>query len=446
MGFNSESGLAVGTALEGFSVTENPTAPGGEVTASISIVNTHEELQESLSMSFEAQGRYGFYSGSAKTKFSESTKFNSTSTFLVARCIVENALRRGKNFAVTPGAKALLTPEGFDAFKNAFGDSFVRGLQTGGEFYAVIRITSISTSTQSELAATLQAEANGLVVGGSFKGAFTTANESASTRSEFAATMYQRAGTGTQIAPTVTIEDVIKRFQEFPAIAHANAAAYEVEVATYDTLPLPLPTPEEREDFLFALADARERKLRYIQTRNDLEFVRHHPEFFQDPPPAQTLDGAVQAYTTLINAVMAHAIKLSRGQINPPQVFDPALLSPPIAEPAPIPLMRLTPPPAVVQIPAWFTERQVFPVPPVVSLGGLPSASQLGLRVHWFFDRKPKSPSFPRPSGHITKILPPPGSQVQAGSTIEIHAEHIVPPGTPLGIEEKFQSQPGQFE
>jgi hypothetical protein len=339
MGFDSQSGLAIGTALEGFTIQENPAAPGAEVSASISIINTHEELQEQLGMSFEAHGRYGFFSASAKAKFSESTKFNSTSTFLVARCVVQNPLRRGKSFKVTAEAKELLNT-GDERFTTAFGDSFVRGLQTGGEFYAIIRITSVSTVTQTELGATLQAEMNGLVAGGSFQATFSRANSNASTRSEFTATMYQNAGAGGEISPTVSIEDVVKRFKEFPAIAKSSAAAYEAEIATYNTLPLPLPTPEEQEDFLAALADVREKKLRYIQTRNDLEFALRNPSFFDEPPASTVLTDAIGVYTKLINAAMAHAIKLSRGQISPPQLFDPGLLTPPITEPAPIPLNR----------------------------------------------------------------------------------------------------------
>ncbi|WP_214324795.1 hypothetical protein [Nonomuraea sediminis] len=88
-----------------------------------------------------------------------------------------------------------------DFASRAFGDSFVRGLQTGGEFYAVIRITSVSVSHQTSLAATLQAEANGLVASGSFKAAFEEANKSASTRSVYTATMFQKAGSGALISP-----------------------------------------------------------------------------------------------------------------------------------------------------------------------------------------------------------------------------------------------------
>lgn len=341
MGFNSESGLAVGTALEQFSVQENPTASGQEVAASIRIINSHEELQQSLGMSFEAQGRYGFFSASAKASFSEKTNFNSTSTFLLASVVVSNALRRGKNFRVTPDAQALLTANRFAEFKTAFGDSFVRGLQTGGEFYAVVRITSVATATQTELAAKLHGEANGLFAAGSFSASFEQANRTSSSRSEYTATMYQKAGAGAQIAPTVTIGEVLERYKRFPEIAAAAAAAYETEVVTYDTLPLPVPTPEEQEAFLFALADARDKKLRYIQARNDLEFAKQNPAYYEGLPADDVLAAAVGGYTRLVNAVVEHAVRLSRGQMSPPRLFDPASLTPPLAEPAPVPLRRV---------------------------------------------------------------------------------------------------------
>jgi hypothetical protein len=415
MGFNSESGLAVGTALEGFSIQVNPGASGQEVTASITIVNSHEELMENLGMSFEAQGRYGFFSGSAKAKFSENSNFNSTSTFLVARCIVENPMKRGKNFKVSPDAKALLDANRFPEFKTAFGDSFVRGLQTGGEFYSVIRITSVSTGKQVELAATLQAEANGLVASGSFSAAFSQANSSSSTRSEFTATMFQKAGSGAQSAPAVQITEVIDRFKKFPEIASNSAAAYETEVVTYDTLPLPIPTPEEREDFLLALADARAKKLRYIQTRNDLDFALRNPSFFQNLPASDTLTTASTGYTKLINAVMSHAIRLSRGQITPPQLFDPSALSPPLIEPAPIVLQRISPPPLAPQVQVPDCTRPGIRVPGIAHA----HLTQLGLK---FRDSGPTEMDIGGQHfrGRVVGQDPAGGTMVDVGSVVHL--------------------------
>ncbi|MBJ8056101.1 peptidoglycan-binding protein [Bacillus cereus] len=343
MGFNSESGLAIGTALEGFTVTADPIAPGQQVSASVSIINSHDELMERLGMSFEAKGRYGFFSASAKAEFSSSTSYNSTSTFVVARCVVKNPFMRGDNFRVKQPAQDLLNSLRFDEFRTAYGDSFVRGLQTGGEFYAVIRITSFSTSKQKELGVTLQGEMNGVVTNGEFKTQYTQANASTHTRSEYSATMFQRAGSGSQISPVVEITELINRYKSFPQIALNSAFAYEAEVATYNTLPLPVPTPVEQENFLLSLRDAQDKKLYYIQKKNDLEFARKNPMFFENLPPDDVLSDAISVYTKLINAVMDHGNKLSRGEMRPPRIFDPSVLSPPINEPASIQLKRATP-------------------------------------------------------------------------------------------------------
>jgi hypothetical protein len=227
-----------------------------------------------------------------------------------------------------------------EVFTRAFGDSFVRGLQTGGEFYAVIRLTSVSTSKQDELAVTLQAAYNGLATAAEFEGMFREANLSASTRSEFAGMMYQRAGSGEEISVVTELSQILARVRDFPTIVEAEPVAYEVEVATYDTLPLPLPSPEEQEDFLIALHDAREKKLRYIQSKNDLEFARLHGEFFEDLPPDDVLLEAIVTYTRLLNAVMSHGIELSQGRMRPPRVFDPSALTPPLTEPSPMRLKR----------------------------------------------------------------------------------------------------------
>jgi hypothetical protein len=417
MGFNSSSGLAVGTALQGFTVEEDPAAPGQRVTASVDIINSQEELMEKMGMSFEAEGRYGTISGSAKAQFSESTNYNSTSTFVLARCVVQNPFRRGQNFGLTQPASDLLRANNAQAFKTAFGDSFVRGLQTGGEFYAVIRITSISTSTQSELSASCQAEAQGLLASGGFKAAFSTANATAQTHSEYAATMYQEAGQGPQVAPVVSIDEVMQRFKDFPTIALNSAAAYQTEVATYDTIPVPMPSPEEQEDFVFALADARRQKLQFIQTRNDLMFTRQNPDFFTTVPPDQTLQDQIGVYTDLINAVFAHAIKLSRGQVPPDQLlFNPARENPPLTVPAPLVLQRKqeAPPPATPQVQVRNFLTAPLELPSMATV----FCNRDGLHAAFTGPLEIPGPNGIPLTGLIVSQHPPAGSMVATGSVV----------------------------
>jgi len=70
-GFNSGTGIAVGTALEGFTIQPKPVATGKAVTSQIVIVivSSHEERLDNLGMSSDAQGRYSLMSASARASF-----------------------------------------------------------------------------------------------------------------------------------------------------------------------------------------------------------------------------------------------------------------------------------------------------------------------------------------------------------------------------------------
>lgn len=331
MGFNSDTGLALGTAL----TFDTPTRdPGQEAQATATIVNSHDAMMSAINMSAQAQGHYAFSSANLKVDFSKNTTYNSVSSFVVAKMVVNNQISRGRNFRITPEARALLDGQRFDAFARAFGDSFVRGKFTGGEFYAVMRITSVDSSVQTSLAISLQAEINGGIAGGSFQGALRKANEERHSRSEFFVTFYQKGGAGeAEIGTTLSIDDVKTRLRTLPTAVANNPFPYEIEVATYDTVPIPIPTKEQQDDFLMALADADQQKLKYLQQRNDLEFAAEHPEYFDDPPPPDVLQSAAGVYLRAVNAAIAHAVRLSRGEISPPQFFDPRALAPPIVFP-----------------------------------------------------------------------------------------------------------------
>src|SRR5215467_4091963 len=81
MGFNSHSGEAIGTPFTFDRPSSNPDVPGQGTTESIDIITTHEALMKTLHTSFEAQGRYGFFSASGKAEFVQSIGYNSTSSY-----------------------------------------------------------------------------------------------------------------------------------------------------------------------------------------------------------------------------------------------------------------------------------------------------------------------------------------------------------------------------
>lgn len=330
MGFNSDSGLAIGTALD---FDEPMRQAGQEAQATAEIITTHDSLMESLGVSAEAKGRYGFASASLKVDFSKNTSYNSVSTFVVAKMVVNNQVLRGRNFHLKEDARQLLTANP-DAFSTAYGDSFVRGHFKGGEFFAVLRITSLDTAVQTDLAVTLQAEVNGAVAGGSFNGKYNEHKNEAHSRAEFHVEYYQKGGEGEEeIGTTTTVDEVKNRLKSLPSAVASHPFPYEIEVATYDTVPVPVPPKVWQDAFVVATADADRQRLRFLQKYNDFTFATEHREFFENPPPDAELRAAAQVYARATDAVTRHAIRLSRGEIDPPQLFHPAMVDPPLQFP-----------------------------------------------------------------------------------------------------------------
>lgn len=332
MGFNSDTGLGVGTALE----FELPASQESQETeADVTIITSHEELMSTLHMSAEMEGRYAFSTAGGKVDFAKKTQYNSSSTFVVARMVINNTVKRGRGFRLRPDLQHLLNPDQEETFARAFGDSFVRAHYNGGEFYAVMRVTSVDSRTESQLAVSLHAAVQGGLAAAEFKAQMDQANSSARTRSEFSVHYYQKGGLGREeTGATLDVGEIKQRLKDFPEAVRNHPFPYYIEVATYDTVPLPLPTKQQRDDFLLALADANARKLKYLQKRNDCEFAAEHPEFFVDPPPRGILLAMAGTYLQLVNGVIAHAVRLSNGQLPEPQLFDPSKLSPPVIEPA----------------------------------------------------------------------------------------------------------------
>ncbi len=332
-GYNTETRESLGTALIVANVAEDPAASGQQVTTIFESVTSQESLMESLGISASADVRYGLFSAGAKFDFAQQHAVNSFSSFLAGRCNVQNAVRHGHEFKLTDDASALVTAQRMADFKTAFGDMFVRSLKTGGEFDVVARITSVSEEHQSSLSASLHAEYNGLVASGSFQASFNQAMKETDNRTEVTVFMSQAGGIGGQASftgPDAT--KILQRLSEFPASVHDHPVGFEVELASYDTIPLPVPTAEERDDRQLVLQDCFNQKMGFLKALSDLDLLlsENASLFFDDLPPQANLLKFQGEYRSALNALMAHAIKVSTGKMDPPQMY--------VANPAPTPL------------------------------------------------------------------------------------------------------------
>jgi hypothetical protein len=371
---------------------------------------------ESLGISSSLDVRYGLFSGGAKFDFAESNAVNSFSSFIAGRSVVHNAIRHGHGFRLNEDAGPLVTAQRMDEFKTAFGDMFARSLMTGGEFDVVARITSVDEEHQSKLAASLHGEYNGLLASGSFQAAFNTAMTETSNRTEVTVFMSQAGGMGAQASftgPDAT--KILQRLNEFPTSVHDHPVGYEVELANYNTIPIPVPTAEEREDRNIVLKDCFDQKMGFLKALSDLSFLlsENASLFFDNLPPQEELLSIQGQYRTALNALMAHAIKVSTGKMDPPQTF--------VANPAP-PSLNFKKKPfstAPVTIPAeWIgAPAQCATVggPPFQGAPFITGASALGLKTQVV-----TIPNVPGRGGDIASTSPPAGTPVPIGTVVTL--------------------------
>jgi hypothetical protein len=356
-GFNSQTRENLGTALMFTDTNEDPVAPGQDVTTSFEIVSDQESLIHSLGVSATVGARYMLFSADAKLGFAEDHAVNSYSSYIVGRCLVMNALRRGHGFKLTTDADTVLQrPDGMEEFNTAFGDMFVRSLRTGGEFLVVARITSISEEHQVKLTASLHGEYNGLAVGVDFNTAFTNAMRETRNHTDVTVWMRQRGGLEADFTFTgLDASKILTHLADFPTSAHQNPVAYETELATYNTIPIPIPSREEREDQALVLADCAQQKIGFLGALSDLALASsdNASMLFDDLPSRDELNHIKGKYRTALNALMSHAILVTTGHMDPPQLFvanpaPPAITfkKKPFASPPPP-----VPPPQIIQVP-----------------------------------------------------------------------------------------------
>lgn len=417
-GYNSETRQSIGTGLNVANISEDPVANGQEVTTIFESVSSQESLMESLGISASVDVRYGLFSGGAKFDFAQSHSVNSFSSFIAGRSTVHNAIRHGHGFKLNDDAAALVTAQRMDDFKTAFGDMFVRSLKTGGEFDVVARITSVSEEHQSKLAASLHAEYNGLIASGSFQAAFNQAMSETNSRTEVTVFMSQAGGIGGQASftgPDAT--KILQRLSDFPASVHDHPVGFEVELASYNTIPIPVPTPEESEDRQIVLQDCFNQKMGFLKSLSDLNFLlsENASLFFDNLPPQEELLKIQGQYRNALNALMAHAIKVSTGRMNPPQTF--------VANPAP-PSLNFKKKPfntAPVTIPNWGVLEDVDR-PGFDGQGhriSPPTADELGLNVTRIGGAPVLDPEG-NDRGDIVSVSPPPGTLVPRGSSVTV--------------------------
>jgi len=263
---------------------EDLTGQGGEaqeVLFRLERIQSLEELQESLGLSIEGSASFGLFGGSEKFKLQEESRFNRFSLFVKVQVRVVNAERRMKNPQLLPEARDLLANGNATGFRERFGDVFVRGLRTGGEFFAVLEI---QTSNDQEVQAiTNEAEASGAFgIGFDVKTKFIDFVSKAAQNHVLNVFSVQLGGAET--TAQTQIEAIIDKAARFAASARDIAAKYQVDVASYKILDLPpqanfLDLQQQKETLQTVFRD----RTILIERLNDIDFMLLNANQFTTP-------------------------------------------------------------------------------------------------------------------------------------------------------------------
>ena len=322
MGVNLADGGIAGKAVD-IGAMSPAGAPGQTVSYNMQLISTVEDLYDSIGVSVAAGGRYGLFSAQGKVQYAKEVKFNSQSTFLLARCFVEKAFQQFEEATLKPEASKLLKNGDDKGFQERFGDGFVRGMLQGGEFHVVISMSSISRTQQEELAVSLQAKYGGLFAEADLDVKLENKTREQVSRTELNVTTFQRGGIGPETSLTKDVEGVMARLQAFPAIVEANPVSYGVQVASYRTLDLPEgPGPVAIEAQSDRLSEYARDQVRIQSLRNDVEFMQLHRNFYKEPPPLDRLNAWQEHFGIQLDLVTAQAVTCSRDPAGGCQAFS----------------------------------------------------------------------------------------------------------------------------
>lgn len=281
-GFDSLTGRIRGVGLLPAEAQSIPNAGGQVISYYLNKVESTHELEKSIGLDLEANAQFaqfGLFGASAKFSFAEESAFNSYSVFLVARIEVINAFKQVMDPKLDAESWSLLKDGKEERFREQCGDSFVAGLQTGGEFCAVLELRTESTSDQRTLSASLSGS-YGVVASG--EASFSSRMREATSNRFLKISVFQAGGTET--STTDSVEEILARTKNYAAAVRKNPIPYVAQVLDYGTLDLPAPPNfpqlERARNVLLQYARQRDRLLALL---NDLSYIRENPRQFVEP-------------------------------------------------------------------------------------------------------------------------------------------------------------------
>jgi hypothetical protein len=231
VGVDTPSGAPCNVAVTGTPSTI-PGAGGGIVDFHLTRVSSFEDFLSQLGISAEASGGFGLFSASAKMDYAMQCKIQSNSLFMLVTVKVTQAAMDIKEPRIVKEADDLLANGQMEEFRHRYGDMFVRGLITDGQFYGLIEIKTRTTEQRESVAVKIEASYGGFF-DSSFQYNKTQAQEDGV---DSARVLCHIEGGDINAAIPVTAEAMLERARTFPCEITGRAIPYVGLLSSYSIL------------------------------------------------------------------------------------------------------------------------------------------------------------------------------------------------------------------
>jgi hypothetical protein len=324
LGIDDVNGAVRGQAVTRDEIVETQGTGGQTVIFSLQSVESLDQLQKALGLSVDASAAYGLFGASDKFQLSENSNFQSYSLFLVVSMAVINSSKHLLNEKLRQdanGPATLLSNGNFDRFREEFGDLYIKGIETGGEFHGIIEIETQDESDKTSLSNQLTAGGVFGIGGAELATQFNTSFSHLTSNRALHVASFQRGGLGAGANPTLSPGDMLQKTQNLPADVAAHPVATRVFLQDYRSLDLPAPP-----NFI-DIQLARDAVQSYFDQRavlksflNDVVYIEKHTDAFEsfDPAPVQAqVTKASAALTALAHDASQCQNNIHACQVNP---------------------------------------------------------------------------------------------------------------------------------
>ena len=272
------------------------------------LVKGSEEFESSLGINSSVSGGWGPFSASAKFDFKKKCKVSRQATFCVLSFSATNAFESFSDPKFTPDAEELLRLGEMERFRQRFGDRFISGWATGGEFFGSVRIESESEEKQTEIALQIKASFGRMF---SASGGFDKDTASKISKESLEIFVMQ---TGGNIVPVFNLQELhntaVKAAQD---IRQGKGVPFSVVLESYDELKLP------RDNISFIQQQHAKEVIRklgehynaLLELQNDIDYVLRNQNFFEKFDEKK-LNDANQKLTDSLNAIAERADRCVR--------------------------------------------------------------------------------------------------------------------------------------